>query len=174
MRAIEPQDIELVRQWRNAQMDVLRQKAPINPDAQKEYFAKQVWPQKALDHPTQILFAIERDGTLVGYGGLVHISWPNRRAEISFLLSPDLEADSEARAKLFHHYLRLVQTIAFADLHLARLFTETFEHRTAHIASLETAGMRLEGQLRHHAIVNDKPTDSLMHGILAQEWEALP
>ena len=172
LRAIEPKDIESIRQWRNAQMDVLRQTAPITPEAQREYFAKHIWPQKALVHPTQILFALEREGSLIGYGGLVHISWPNRRGEISFLLSPELEAAPETRADLFLRYLRLVQKIAFADLRLGRLVTETFEHRKAHIATLEAAGMRPEGRLRHHVLVNGEPTDSLMHGMLLEEWKA--
>src|SRR6056297_2367074 len=82
LRAVEPGDIEAIRQWRNAQMDVLRQTAPISPEGQARYFAAHVWPEKPKPVPNQILLAIERNGDLVGYGGLVHISWSNRRAEL--------------------------------------------------------------------------------------------
>ena len=44
LRAIGEQDIESVRLWRNAQMDVLRQSVPISPPAQVRYFSEKVWP----------------------------------------------------------------------------------------------------------------------------------
>ncbi|WP_416738934.1 GNAT family N-acetyltransferase [Pseudomonas sp. NFX71] len=89
VRAVQPADIEAIRQWRNAQMDVLRQTAPISPDQQAHYFAEHVWPQTESLEPTQVLVALERAGVLIGYGGLVHISWVNRRAEVSFCSPPN-------------------------------------------------------------------------------------
>jgi len=170
LRAIGPQDIEPVRQWRNAQMDVLRQTEPISPEAQVRYFAEHVWPDQDSPQPRQILLAIERHGELIGYGGLVHISWPYRRAEVSFLLAPHLEQDPESLSSLFSRFLVLVQEFAFADLGLRRLTTETYAHRSVHIGAMELAGHRLEGVLREHVLVDGKPTDALVHGILSQDW----
>ncbi len=163
-RAIEPEDIEPVRQWRNAQMDVLRQTAPISPEGQKSYFSTRVWPEKSKNEPAQILLAIERRGELIGYCGFVHISWPNRRAELSFLLVPDLQRDLKLSSRYFEEFLKLAKTIAFDDLGLARLTTETFATRDGVIASLERCGFRREGRLVHHVVVDGRRVDSLVHG----------
>lgn len=169
LRAVEPGDIEAIRQWRNAQMDVLRQTAPISPEGQAGYFAAHVWPEKHKQEPNQILLAIERNGDLVGYGGLVHISWYNRRAELSFLLASEFEHRAVMRAAVFGAFLGLIRELAFTDLGLHRVFTETFAHRTPHIASLEAAGFRREGRLREHVVVDGVKTDALIHGCLAAD-----
>ena len=171
VRAVDPQDIESIRQWRNAQMEVLRQTAVISPEAQEVYFAEQVWPDKSSTQPEQILLAIERDGSLIGYGGLVHIAWQDRRAEVSFLLAPPIEHAPEDRRIVFSNFLRLVQELAFKDLGLSRLWTETYAHRSSHLDTLEAAGFRREGCLRSHVIINNEYVDSLIHGLLASEWK---
>jgi RimJ/RimL family protein N-acetyltransferase len=170
LRAIGPQDIEAIRQWRNAQMDVLRQSSVITPEAQQRYFSEHVWPDKEVMTPRQILLAIEQHGRLIGYGGLVHISWHDQRAEVSFLLEPELEADPQAQVVVFSRFLKLVLELAFVDLSLSRMWTETYAHRAEHLRTLEAVGFRLEGRMRAHVIVNGTPTDSLLHGLLANEW----
>lgn len=163
LRAVQPEDIESIRLWRNAQMDVLRQSAPIEPDAQRRYFAENVWPQLELTEPMQILLAIERDGLFVGYGGLVHVAWNDQRAEVSFLLDPDC---ADGYAEVFGAFLDALKSVAFDDLGLHRLFTETYAHRTAHIAILEQAGFEREGVLRDHVRISGNPVDSILHGCL--------
>ena len=169
VRAVQLADIEAIRQWRNAQMDVLRQTEPISQTEQNRYFAQYVWPEMIKSRPTQILVALESDGTLIGYGGLVNISWPNLRAEVSFLLSPQLEKDSVSLTDLFTRFLTLLKRLAFEDLRLRRLFTETYAHRTRHIAILETAGFLCEGRLREHVLIDGKPMDAILHGVLSNE-----
>lgn len=171
LRAVGPDDIEAIRQWRNTQMAILRQTTAISEEAQQRYFAEHIWPDKGSLHPRQILLAIEQRNKLVGYGGLVHIAWHDLRAEVSFLLEPSIEQSPVARGVLFSRYLRLVQELAFSHLNLLRLWTETYAHRSAHVRTLEGEGFRLEGRLRNHVIIEGKPTDSLLHGLLANEWK---
>lgn len=170
LRAVQPTDIEAIRQWRNAQMDVLRQISTITPEAQQRYFAEHVWPQKILSNPEQILLAIEMNGGLIGYGGLVHISWRDLRAEVSFLLDPTIECDRHMRSVIFAQFLRLLQEFAFTDLALRRLWTETYSNRTEHIRTLESVGFQLEGRLRNHVASKDTFLDSLIHGSLSNIW----
>lgn len=170
LRAVAPGDIEAIRQWRNAQIDVLRQTSIITPEEQVAYYATHVWPQMEMAEPGQILLAIERNGTLIGYGGLVHISWPNRRGEISFLLDPVLMQDEAGYGDIFYRFLMLVQELAFVDLGFNRLTTETYAHRTFHISIMEKAGLVPEGRLVEHVIIDARPVDSLLHGILARDW----
>lgn len=169
LRPVRVGDIESIRVWRNAQMDVLRQASEITPAAQAEYFERHVWPQMLSATPAQVLVAIESGGRMVGYGGLVHVSWPYRRAELSFLLRPELESDDAALEDHFSRYLRLIRGVAFGSLGLRRLCTETYANRTRHIRMLEAAGFRLEGRLRGHVLVAGAPMDSLMHGLLASD-----
>lgn len=173
LRAVESADVEPIRAWRNSQMDVLRQERVIAPQEQLEYFERHVWPEMERANPGQILLGIERGGELIGYGGLVHVSWSNLRAEISFLLSPELESDVDGRAETFARFLRLSQELAFGDLGLRRLFTETFAHRLRHIETLEACGFRREGCMREHVRIGDAAEDSLIHGILAVDWRKM-
>jgi RimJ/RimL family protein N-acetyltransferase len=170
LRAVQPADIEAIRQWRNDQMDVLRQSSLITPEDQQRYFAAQVWPQKNVLHPEQILLAIEMNGKLIGYGGLVHISWRDLRAEVSFLLAPSIECDRPMRSVIFAKFLRLLQELAFIDLSLIRIWTETYSNREEHIQTLESVGFQLEGRLRNHIALNNVFLDSLIHGSLSNNW----
>lgn len=167
LRAVQPGDIEAIRRWRNDQMDVLRQSAVITPEAQRRYYAEHIWPSKTSLQPPQILLAIDRHDQLIGYGGLVHIAWAYRRAEISFLMDPKFEQDGPLLTEYFTRFLRLLQTLAFEDLSLQRLTTETYAHRARHIQALEAAGYRLEGRLESHVLVEGRPCDALIHGLLA-------
>jgi RimJ/RimL family protein N-acetyltransferase len=170
-RAVEPGDIEAICAWRNAQMDVLRQSEAISPQAQAAYFRDHIWPDKASLKPANILLALERDGRLIGYGGLVHIAWDYGRAEVSFLLETSLADDRTLLAQTFPGWLRMMQSLAFSDLGLNRLTTETYAMRHDHIALLEAAGFQREGVLRDHVRVNGAVMDAILHARLASDPE---
>jgi RimJ/RimL family protein N-acetyltransferase len=171
LRALLKDDIEYIRQWRNAQTTVLRQVEQISPEQQQKYFAEKIWPDKSKLYPKQVLLAIEHRGILIGYGGLVHIVWRDRRAEVSFLLSPAKESETENRREIFTIFLSLIEELAFKDFGLLRLSTETYSHRKAHIRTLQSAGFQVEGCLRAHSIIDGQPVDSLLHAMLASEWK---
>jgi len=170
-RAVEPGDIEAIRTWRNAQTDVLRQSEEISPQAQAVYFRDRIWPDKAALEPANILLALERDGAMIGYGGLVHIAWDYGRAEISFLLDKNLADDRTLLAETFSGWLRMMQGLAFDDLGLTRLTTETYAMRRDHISLLEAAGFVREGVLRDHVRVRGAAMDAIVHGRLACDPE---
>jgi RimJ/RimL family protein N-acetyltransferase len=165
---VEEAQIERIRLWRNAQMDVLRQSAPIEPQQQVDYFAKHIWPTMALATPTNMLVSFFLDQQMIGYGGLVHIAWEYARAEISFLLSPDRVEDKDVYEADFSAFLTLMKHMAFDDLKMHRLFTETYDIRPLHIAILEHNGFVREGVLRQHVKINNKAIDVVLHGCLNQ------
>jgi RimJ/RimL family protein N-acetyltransferase len=169
VRAVQPGDIESIRQWRNDQMDVLRQSVTIQPEAQSAYFARHVWPSFDDEQPAQVLLAVEESGELIGYGGLVHIAWEHRRAEVSFLLATELARDEAQHLTRFARFFGLMKEQAFEGLQFHRLTTETFAFRTGHIATLESSGFRREGQMRDHVLVDGTFWDSLIHGCLADD-----
>lgn len=169
IRAVEPADIEAIRQWRNAQVDVLRQARPISPEEQVDYYARAIWPDKAAARPRNILLAYLEDDRLIGYGGLVHLAWDHLRGELSFLLNPALERDLNARTQLWSAFVELIKVFAFTDLRLHRLSTETYAFRNRHIETLERCGFSFEGRLREHVWIDGEPVDSLVHGCLAKD-----
>lgn len=169
LRPITEYQMDSIRKWRNSQIPVLRQNSTISWRNQRAYFKKRVFPEMGRLKPAQILFAIERCGSFVGYGGLTNIEWVARKAEISFLLNPSIKEGKDDYLNIFDIFLRLVTNVAFDDLVLSRLFTETFSSRVEHIAILKNNGFILEGRLRQHCVVDGVVLDSLMHGKLKQE-----
>jgi len=167
VEAVRPADIEPIRRWRNAQLKVLRQVAPISPGEQTAYYRKHVWPDLRSPNPGNILLTYLENGRRIGYGGLVHIAWDHRRAEVSFLLKTDLAGTLDECSRYFPIFLGLMKTLAFGDLRLNRLSTETYAIRERHIAALEKTGFRREGVLREHVWIDNRPVDSIMHGCLS-------
>lgn len=165
LESIRAEDIENIRIWRNAQLDVLRQDKIITQEEQINYFNDYVWPETIKNEPRNILFSYFRNNDLIGYGGLVHISWKDLRAEISFLLNPINLLDEEYQL-FFSTYLTLIRSVAFDDLKFNRLFTETFDIRRFHISILESNGFIREGILKEHVIINGRYVDSIFHGCL--------
>jgi RimJ/RimL family protein N-acetyltransferase len=168
LRPLERSDLEPIRVWRNAQMPVLRQKRPLTAEDQERYWSSLQQADES------VLFGILRDQRLIGYCGFVHISWSDRRAEVSFLLDPMYAREAcPLYVKTLAATLRLLCGEAFGRRGLHRLFTETFAFRLKHIGALEAAGFRLEGRMRDHVIEAGEPVDSLIHGILETEYGLL-
>ena len=131
---IRYEDREAIRTWRNAQLQVLRQKEPLSVEQQNAYFQNVVLPLFNQEKPGQLLFSLLHLGKLIAYGGLVHISWPDGRAEVSFLADPERANTPATYREDFLTYLRLLGEITFKHLKFNRLFTETYYIRPAHVA----------------------------------------
>jgi RimJ/RimL family protein N-acetyltransferase len=173
LRPICYDDREPIRQWRNAQLQVLRQAEPLTAAQQDVYFQRVVLPLFEQEQPGQLLFSLLHHGELVAYGGLVHISWPDKRAEISFLADPVRAANPATYRQDFLTFLQLLYRVAFEDLRLNRLVTETYDLRPAHVAIMEESGLKAEGRLRQHVqLAPGTFADSLMHGLLAADYAA--
>lgn len=169
---LREQDVFAIKEWRNAQLDVLRQRRPLSDADQRRYFQNVVRPTFSAARPEQILFSYLVDDTCLGYGGLVHIDWEAQRAELSFLVDPAVAADAERYDEVFARFIGLVQRIAFGRLGLQRLWTETYAIRPRHVAVLERCGFRPEGCWRRHVRIGEAWVDSLLHGCLKEDYEA--
>lgn len=163
-------DMELIRVWRNAQTRILRQQNEISSEQQQHYFKDIIQPTFNQKRPQQILFSFLLNDQCIGYGGLTHLNWDSSRAEVSFLVDSQRIKDAHQYARDHKHFLALLCQVAFGDLHLHRLFTETFSFRQNHIANLEAFGFIHEGILREHMYKDNQWYDSVMHGLLAGEW----
>ena len=164
LRPIHWNDRDAIREWRNAQIDVLRQQNPLSANEQDDYFSNLVLPQLTQEQPEQILFAFLEDSQLVGYGGFVHIVWSDRRAEVSFLTDVD-RSDQNAFSQDWSEYLNLLVQLA-RRIGFHKLTTETYSIRTELIEILEDFGFTQEGILRDHHLINGAPVDSFAHAYL--------
>lgn len=162
-------DIEPVRKWRNAQMSVLRQTTKLSKAHQERWFDDVVEPTHDGADPPFLLVGVRLRGRLVAYGGLTNISWPNRRAEVSFLAETSRAATPGEYQKDLTTFLGWLDGVAFDELDLNRLFTETFAFRAGHLEILERHGFVLEGRMREHVLQQGVAVDSVLHGRLRGE-----
>lgn len=166
---VREQDVENIRIWRNAQINVLRQKTPLTPQQQTQYFQEKIFPSFSQKQPPQILFSLLKDNECIGYGGLVHIDWESKRGEVSFLLDPKY---SSSLAKIFSSFLQLLFTVAFEHLKFHRIFAETYALRAELIPLFEKEGFVIEGRMREHVYKAGEWHDSIILGILAKDRSA--
>ena len=161
---IREEDILKIKQWRNEQINILRQKKPLTDEEQIKYYKNVIQPTISQEHPEQILFSYLHQDRCIGYGGLTHIDWDYQRAEVSFLLETARNHDISQFQKEFGIFLEFLKRIAFDDLKLHRLYTETYDIRPYVIETLEKKGFRFEGRLKDHVKIDGKFVDSVIHG----------
>jgi hypothetical protein len=164
LRPIHWNDRHAIRQWRNEQIEVLRQQNPLSVNDQDNYFSNIVLPQLAQDQPDQILFAFLENSQLVGYGGFVHIVWADRSAEVSFLT----ETYRSVGQDLFHDWLEYLNLLTQVgrQIELNQLTTETYVSRGPLIAFLENFGFSREIDVGDHHVLDGVQVSSVHHKYL--------
>ena len=94
---LRAEDRFAIMKWRNEQLYHLRQAKPLTIADQDNYFENVVAKLFDQQKPTQILFSFLENGVCIGYGGLVHINWLDKNAEVSFIMNTELEAENFAK-----------------------------------------------------------------------------
>ncbi|MDX9964146.1 GNAT family N-acetyltransferase [Desulfobacter postgatei] len=168
---IRKEDIFLIKEWRNSQIDVLRQQEPLTDEDQLKYYDETIHPSFSDKYPRQILFSFLKNSRCIGYGGLVNMNWKDNRAELSFLVDTKRIENKNIYQQDFIHYLRLIKELTFCTLKFKSLFTETFAFRKHHIAILEQSGFRLEEILKDRIFINNKNADALIHYFTRKDYE---
>lgn len=170
--SIRYSDLLPIKNWRNDQMNVLRQQKPLSDEDQFNYYNQVILPSMTMDEPKILLISYLLEDVCIGYGGLTNIDWMSRRAEISFLLNTERINNSEQYQHDFSAFLNLLKKLTFEVLDFNRLFTETYDIRPLHIATLEANGFCLEGRMKQHIMIDGKYYDSLIHGFLKEYYNA--
>ncbi len=158
---IRDEDRFLIMNWRNEQMYHLRQTTPLTSEKQEVYFDQVINSLFESTQPGQLLFSYLHGDVCIGYGGLVHINWLDKHAEISFLLDTKLELQSFE----FHWgiYLKLIEQVAFNELNLHKIFTYAFDLRPRLYKVLNDNNFVQEARLKEHSYFNNKFIDVLIH-----------
>ena len=164
------QEMELIRKWRNEQIDYLRQNKPLTKDEQSKYYHQVIKKSFYEKKPEMILFSFILKNSCIGYGGFVHIDWNLKKAELSFVLNTNRTEKLETYKKEFSIFLKIILNIGFKQILFHKIFTETFDIRPNTILVLEKAGFVLENRLSSKNYINGSYVDSLFHRILISEY----
>lgn len=152
-----------IMKWRNEQIYHLRQARPLTEDDQQRYFDNVVSKLYDNPKPDQILFSYLEKGICIGYGGLVHINWIDRNAEISFIM--DTLLDKKHFTEHWSNYLAMLKEVAFEDLELHKIYTYAFDMRPHLYTMLEQNGFSKEATLKEHYYFQGLYKDVVIHSI---------
>ena len=162
---IREQDIESIRIWRNEQIKILRQKKLLSQQEQIDYFNNVIKKTFESENPDCILFSFLLDTNCIGYGGLVHINWNLKSAEISLLTETSRSNNAKIYENDFKIFLKLIFQVAFFDLCFDKLTTETYDFRKLTIKILENQGFKFQKRLSKNVFKESKFFDSIFHEI---------
>ncbi len=131
-----------IMDWRNDQLYHLRQSEKLTISKQDSYFKEILLPQKNNDQPEQILFSFFYKSKFVGYGGLVHIDWVDKSAEVSFVMDTTLE--KFFFSEFWSAFLNLLEMVIKDISYLNKIYTYAFDLRPKIYKVLENKGFSFE------------------------------
>ena len=155
------EDRMAIMKWRNEQLYHLRQQKPLTVEDQDNYFKNVISLLFEQEQPNQLLFSFLEDGQCIGYGGLVHINWTDKNAEISFIMDTALE--TERFHEIWSAYLDLLEQVAFGGIQLHKIYTYAFDLRPHLYPVLESSGFKKEAVLKDHCFFNNQFKNVVIH-----------
>lgn len=153
-----------IMKWRNEQIYHLRQAEPLTRESQDTYFENVVAKLFEQEKPNQILFSFLKREECIGYGGLVHINWIDRNAEVSFVMNTSLEEHSFERN--WHSYLTMIEQVAFNGLEFQKVYVYAFDLRPHLYKALENKEYFLDARLKEHCLFQSEYIDVVIHSKL--------
>jgi diamine N-acetyltransferase len=117
LRALELEDMEYIRQWRNQCLDTLRTPFPLTKEQQEDWYRNEICNRQSRSR----FWGIEQNGGLIGYGGIENIQWENSIGEISLLINPKYQGQGYGKAAA----VEIIKQ-AFNRLNLHTVFGEVY------------------------------------------------
>jgi RimJ/RimL family protein N-acetyltransferase len=151
----------LIMKWRNEQMYHLRQNKTLTTKQQDDYFKEVVAQLFRKKQPEQLLFSYLKNDKCIGYGGLVHINWEEKTAELSFIMQTDLEKNEFDLH--WHNFIKMIEKVAFYDLNFNSIFTYAYNLRPHLYPMLEKAGFIQINKLPNELQIEGKAIDVIIH-----------
>ncbi|MBL1095296.1 GNAT family N-acetyltransferase [Streptomyces coffeae] len=129
--------------------------------------ARSVASASATPRQEYALAVVRRDAAeLIGFARLALDPHQQRAATIGFALRPDTWGLGYGRETV-----RLLLALAFTDLDLHRVWAARAPLNIASEKTLLAAGMTEEGRIRGHVHVRGAWRDSIVYGVLREEWD---
>jgi RimJ/RimL family protein N-acetyltransferase len=157
---IRYEDRYAIMHWRNEQIYHLRQSMLLDKESQDKYFDNVIPELFEIDNPDQILFSYLENEKCIGYGGLVHINWLDKNAELSFIMNTNEELHFNIH---WTNFLKLIQLVAFEELKFHKIYTYAFDLRPHLYEILELNGFYKEATLKEHCLFENKFIDVIIH-----------
>lgn len=168
LRAIETEDLEMLRQWRNLPefKRNFREYRELSRIMQEKWFESIVNGDR-----DTIMYAICMNETeeLLGCCGLCYINWVQRSSDLSLYIGYkktyiDSSGIAEEACKLLFEY-------GFHELNLHKVWTELYEYDLKKIDFFtKRFGFKIDGTLRDHHYMDGKWWDSLILSLLEDEY----
>ena len=158
---IRSEDRYNIMRWRNEQIFHLRQDKELTIEEQDTYFENIVAKLFDQAQPKQILFSFLKDKECIGYGGLVHIDWQHKRAEISFVMKT--ENESLFFIEYWNHFLKMIEHVAFFALDFHKIYTYSYNIRPRLYEVLSLRKFIKEGELKDHICIENKYIEVMFH-----------
>jgi len=162
LRAIEPEDLPLLKEWRNQFKHFYREHRFINEPHQQN------WYQGTVGDSRNIYYAIDVwDGKwwLVGQCAWSSIDWVSRHAELGIYIGDDEWRGRGVGLKAMHE----LHKIAFNEFNLLTVRLEVFAINPA-VAFYEEFGYKKVGEYRKAYFHDSKYHDSVLMDITKDEW----
>jgi RimJ/RimL family protein N-acetyltransferase len=166
LRPLECEDAGALASWLN-DSDVTRFMLHHSP---MSLLSEQEWLRRISESTTDVALGIvlKENDRLIGTAGLHQMDWRNRHAAFGIMIGvKDLWSQgygTEATALLVRH--------AFETLNLHRVWLHVYEYNARGIRAYEKVGFRPEGRLRQDNFLEGRYHDTLVMGLLRDEWQA--
>ncbi|KPJ62633.1 hypothetical protein AMJ44_15390 [candidate division WOR-1 bacterium DG_54_3] len=169
IRALEKTDIDEIMKWVNDEevKDNLLMRYPVSR------YQEEKWIETALDDSNQRnkVFAIEtKEGIYLGGIGLHRIDWENRNAEAGIVIGKKEHWNKGYGTDA----MMAILDFAFSQMNLHRVYLRVFEYNLRGIRSYQKCGFKKEGVLRQDRYDNGEYHNTVMMGILRDEFKKLP
>ena len=162
LRALEEQDVERLRGWRNHPelFGSHFSSFPVSEIAQKR------WYEARGADPSNVIFIIDNEERIpVGYTILKDLDHKNRHAEIGLHLDPDFQGQGYGK-DAFKTLIRF----CFHELNLHRVFLQVFAFNERAFHMYEKLGFREEGRLREAFFTQNRYHDIIVMSLLESEF----
>lgn len=164
LRPVERTDAPSFVAWMN-DPEVTRflvARGPINLAAEEEFI------RRAGESTTDLILgiALRETDRLIGGTGLHHLDHRNRHAMFGISLG-----DKSTWGKGYGaEATRLMVRHAFETLNLNRVWLHVYEYNARGLRAYEKVGFKLEGRLRQDTFRDGRYWDTLVMGLLRDEW----
>jgi len=167
LRAIEKEDLEKLRDWRNLQefRKNFREHKELNLQNQEDWF------KKTYNNNSDFMFGIIdlETNELIGACGLLYTNWIIRSADFSFYIGKNKVYLDEKFA--FDAALSLIK-YGFHDLNLNKIWMELYEFDNKKLEFFDKYfGFKIDGKLRQNAFYQGRYFDSYIISILSKEFQ---
>jgi RimJ/RimL family protein N-acetyltransferase len=165
LRAIEDDDLPAFARWFNdLEVEVLGGGDPPTPQSIARVRAEHERRQK--ESSTDVNFAIEADGKLIGMTGLFRTDTTARTSELGIVIG-----DRDYWGKGYgQDAIRTLLDYGFRHRNLQRIWLTVTENNARAINAYKRCGFIEEGRLRRHAWSNGVHRDLVCMGVLRDEW----